>query len=178
MSGPRPTTAAGKGVISISITNTPNPGGSGDHDDTKVLRLSDIILIAAEAYYNAGDFTNANKYLNMVAMQRDPAFAGWADDSGTRRVLEDILIERRKELAFEGSRFWDLVRLGRSWIKIKNQSPATSVAVAPGNNALVFPVPVTELNCKPEYLAESGLLEQRRATKTNYKPTSIEHGPV
>src|SRR5882724_2519952 len=112
----------------------PNPGGSGDHDDTKVLRLSDIILIAAEAYYNAGDFTNANKYLNMVAQQRDPTFTGWADTGAP--VLDDILIERRKELAFEGSRLWDLVRLGRSWTKIKNQSPLTTVAVTPGHIAL------------------------------------------
>jgi hypothetical protein len=132
----------------------PNPGGSGDHDDTKVLRLSDIILIAAEAYYNASDFTNANLYLNMVAQKRDPSFAGWADTGAP--VLEDILIERRKELAFEGSRFWDLVRLGRSWTKTKNQSPATSVAVAPGNNALVFPVPVTELNANPNITQNPG----------------------
>jgi hypothetical protein len=121
-----------------------NPGGSGDKDDTKVLRLSDIILIAAEAYYNASDIPNANKYLNMVAKQRDPVFAGWAD-AGTQ-VLEDILIERRKELAFEGSRLWDLVRLGRSYTKIQQQSPAKSVAVAPGANVLVFPIPVAELN--------------------------------
>src|SRR5258708_2733609 len=132
----------------------PNPAGSGDKDDTKVLRLSDIILIAAEAYYNASDYTNANKYLNMVAQQRDPSFTGW-NDTGPQ-VLEDILIERRKELAFEGSRFWDLVRLGRSWTKIKNQSPLTTLSIAPGNNALVFPIPVAEINAKPNLIQNPG----------------------
>lgn len=125
----------------------PNPGGSGDHDDTKVLRLSDIILIAAEAYYNANDMTNANKYLNMVAKQRDPSFAGWAD-AGTQ-VLEDILVERRKELAFEGSRLWDLVRLGRSFTKWTSQIPLKTVAVTPANQELVWPIPVAELNANP-----------------------------
>ena len=125
----------------------PNPGGSGDHDDTKVLRLSDIILIAAEAYYNAGDITNANKYLNMVAKQRDPAFAGWADAGA--QVLEDILIERRKELAFEGSRLWDLVRLGRTYTRWSSQVPLKPMAIAPGNQFLVWPIPVAEINVNP-----------------------------
>ena len=125
----------------------PNPAGSGDHDDTKVLRLSDIILIAAEAYYNAGDFTNANKYLNMVAQQRDPVFTGWADTGP--QVLEDILVERRKELAFEGSRFWDLLRLGRTFTKWSSQVPLKTVTVAPGNQFLIWPIPVAEINANP-----------------------------
>jgi hypothetical protein len=125
----------------------PNPAGSGPHDGTKVIRLSDVILIAAEAYYNAGDITNANKYLNMVAQQRDPAFAGW-NDTGAQ-VLEDILIERRKELAFEGSRLWDLVRLGRTFTKWSSQVPLKTISVAPGNQFLVWPIPLTELNANP-----------------------------
>jgi len=132
----------------------PNPGSSSDKDDTKVLRLSDIILIAAEAYYNTADPVNANLYLNKVAKQRDPTFVGWADVGA--QVLEDILVERRKELAFEGSRFWDLVRLQRSWTKIKNLNPAASVAVAPGNIALVFPIPVGELNANPNMVQNPG----------------------
>ena len=125
-----------------------NAAGSGDKDDTKVLRLSDIILIAAEAYYNASDFTNANIYLNKVAQKRDPSFAGWADTGAP--VLEDILVERRKELAFEGSRFWDLVRLQRSWTKVGNQSPLVTIAVTPANQALILPIPVAERNANPK----------------------------
>ncbi|HWK06016.1 MAG TPA: RagB/SusD family nutrient uptake outer membrane protein [Puia sp.] len=131
-----------------------NAAGSGDKDDTKVLRLADIILIAAEAYYNAGDYTNANSYLNMVAQKRDLSFAGW-NDTGAQ-VLEDILIERRKELAFEGSRFWDLVRLQRSWTKIGNQSPMVTISVSPGNIGLIFPIPVTELNANPNIKQNPG----------------------
>ena len=131
-----------------------NANNNGAKDDTKIIRLADVILVAAEAYYNASDFTNANKYLNMVAKQRDTAFAGW-NDTG-EQVLEDILTERRKELAFEGSRFWDLVRLGRSFTKVGNQNPQTLVAVAPGNNALVFPIPVTEETANPNITQNPG----------------------
>ncbi|MDP4263915.1 MAG: RagB/SusD family nutrient uptake outer membrane protein [Bacteroidota bacterium] len=132
----------------------PNPGNAADKDDIKIIRLSDIILIAAEAYYNASDYTNANLYLNMVAQKRDPSFTGYTDTGAA--VLDDILTERRKELAFEGSRFWDLVRLQKSWTKIKNLNPLTSVAVAPGNNALLYPIPVGELNANPNISQNPG----------------------
>ena len=132
----------------------PNPANGNDKDDTKLLRLSDILLIAAEAYYNASDFINANIYLNKVAQQRDPSFAGYAN-TGTQ-VLEDILTERRKELAFEGSRFWDLVRLQRSWTKIKNQSPLTTIAVTPANTQLVFPIPQSERDANPNISQNPG----------------------
>jgi len=132
----------------------PNPANGVDKDDIKVIRLSDVILIAAEAYYNSSDIANANLYLNKVAQQRDPAFAGYAN-TGVQ-VLEDILTERRKELAFEGSRLWDLIRLQRSWTKTKNQNPLTTVSVTPSSTALLYPIPVTELNANPNMSQNSG----------------------
>jgi hypothetical protein len=72
--------------------------------------------------------------------------------------LEDILIERRKELAFEGSRLWDLVRLQRAYTKVQNVSnaiPSLTLAVTPANNTvapntqLIFPIPLTEINANP-----------------------------
>ena len=132
----------------------PNSSNNTDRDDTKILRLSDIILIAAEAYSNTGDDANALKYLNMVAQQRDPAFTGYA--SAGSRLLEDILTERRKELAFEGVRLWDLITLKRSWTKISNENPFKSIAVTPDNKELVFPIPVTELNANPAVTQNPG----------------------
>lgn len=122
----------------------PNASSTVDKDDIKILRLSDIILIAAEAYYNTGDIPNALVYLNRVAKQRDASYAGYTS-SGTQ-VLEDILTERRKELAYEGIRLWDLIRLGRSWTKVKNQNPLTTITISPGNPALIYPIPVAEIN--------------------------------
>ena len=132
----------------------PNPANGADKDDIKLVRLSDIILIAAEAYYNAGDFTNANLYANMVAQKRDPAFTGYVNTGAA--VLDDILNERRKELAFENSRLWDLLRLQKSWTKIKNQNPLTTVAAAPGSIFLLYPIPVSELNANPNIAQNPG----------------------
>ncbi|HEY4148634.1 MAG TPA: RagB/SusD family nutrient uptake outer membrane protein [Chitinophagaceae bacterium] len=137
-------TRSGQTGTAYTCLKYTNAANGTDKDDTKVLRLSDVMLIAAEAYYNTPDIANANLYLNKVAQQRDPSFAGWSDAGA--QVLEDILVERRKELAFEGNRFWDLVRLQRSFTKTTNQSPLVTVAVTPSNNALIFPIPLNELN--------------------------------
>jgi starch-binding outer membrane protein, SusD/RagB family len=132
----------------------PNPANGAEKDDSKIVRLSDIILIAAEAYYNASDYTNANLYLNMVLTKRDLSPVLYANTGA--QVLTDILNERRKELAFEGSRLWDLLRLQMSWTKTKNLNPLTTVAVAPGNTALLYPIPVTELNANPNMVQNPG----------------------
>ena len=132
----------------------PNPANGADKDDTKLLRLSDIILIAAEAYYNTADPTNANIYLNKVAKQRDPVFPGYAS-VGTQ-ILEDILTERRKELAFEGQRLFDLMRLQRSWTKVRNQNPLLTIAVTYNNPQLIFPIPQGERDANPNITQNAG----------------------
>ncbi len=67
---------------------------------TKGLRLSEVYLIAAEASYPT-DETAALGYLNDLVSQRDP---GFAYASIGQALLDDIISERRKELAFEGNR--------------------------------------------------------------------------
>ena len=131
-----------------------NPANGTDKDDTKLLRLSDIMLIAAESYYNTGDIVNANLYLNKVAKQRDPLFAGYANVGA--QVLEDILTERRKELAFEGQRLFDLLRLQRSWTKVRNQNPLLTIAVSPNNPQLIFPIPQGERDANPNMSQNAG----------------------
>ncbi len=131
-----------------------NAASATDKDDTKVVRLADVMLILAEAYYNTADPVNANLYLNKVATQRDPSFTGWTDAGA--QILEDILVERRKELAFEGSRLWDLVRLQRSWTKTSNQSPLVTIAVTPTNTQLILPIPTNEINANPNIVQNPG----------------------
>ena len=153
-----PGTKSGQSGVAYIVNKFPNAANLTDKDDTKVLRYADVLLIAAEAYYNASDYTNANLYLNMVAKQRNPKFAGWADTGA--QVLEDILLERRKELAFEGSRLWDLLRLKRAYTKTINQNPLNTLAITPTNitvapnTQLIFPIPQTETNVNPTIAAQ------------------------
>jgi len=71
-----------------------------------LLRISEVVLILAEAYARSNDDANARTQLNNVATRRDPNFTGYT--SSGIQLLEDIITERRKELAFEGERFHDL----------------------------------------------------------------------
>ncbi|MBP1617159.1 MAG: putative outer membrane protein, involved in nutrient binding [Bacteroidetes bacterium] len=77
--------------------------------DVAFMRLSELYLIAAEAYARAGDDTNAKKYFLAFVAQRDPSYV---DKGNTGDALaEEIMIHRRIELWGEGFRWFDLKRL-------------------------------------------------------------------
>ena len=71
---------------------------------TPLLRLSDVYLVCAEANLLGGDAAKALKYTNDV---RERAKV----DALTAVTFEDIWKERRLELAGEGDRWYDYVRL-------------------------------------------------------------------
>lgn len=116
----------------------------------KVVRLSEVYLIAAEASYQTGNIAQALTYLNQVASRRDAAFAGYA--SAGAQVLEDILTERRKELAFEGHRYWDLARYNRDVVRVNvngNYPGNVLLTIAKDNFRRILPIPQTELDANP-----------------------------
>ena len=111
---------------------------SGDRDDKKVLRMSEVYLIAAEAAYRLGNEVKALEYLNDLVEQRDPTLVYTSTGA---QLLEDIILERRKELAFEGDRLHTLDRLNRD-ITDRPDGPAV---VEFSNFMRVFPIPQAEL---------------------------------
>jgi starch-binding outer membrane protein, SusD/RagB family len=76
-------------------------------DDLPVIRFSDVLLMGAELHIDGGDVGKAQAYLDRV---RDRAF----EDAAHRITVTKnaILEERRLELAFEGHRYFDLLRQG------------------------------------------------------------------
>ena len=76
----------------------------------RIIRLSDVYLLYAEACANTGDNANALQYVNMVRERARGAGSIPADL--TSITLDDIYQERRIELCNEGHRWHDLVRLG------------------------------------------------------------------
>jgi hypothetical protein len=112
-----------------------------DKDEFKVIRLSEVYLIAAEAAYHTGDEALAISYLDEIAARRDPAFTGYTSTGGA--LLTDILLERRKELAFEGHRYWDLARYNQDVerINIAGNYPGVPLMIAATNNQRLLPIP-------------------------------------
>ena len=117
---------------------------AGDIDNTHVLRIAEMYLIRAEAdlLRGAGD---PLADINAVRNRADLADL----DAVT---LDDILAERKIELAFEGHRWFDLLRTGRA-LDFLNSVPRTNTPGAPAQltdaTRQVFPIPNDELNVNP-----------------------------
>jgi hypothetical protein len=130
------------------VDKFPN-AGNPDRDNIKVLRLSEVYLIAAEASLPTSE-TDALSYLNALMAQRDPSFAGYSSSGAA--LLDDIVTERRKELAFEGERFYDLNRLKRTIDRADNPGaiPATGFMSIPyPTDKRVAPIPQNETQANP-----------------------------
>jgi hypothetical protein len=112
--------------------------------------MSEVYLIAAEAAYQTGNESLARTYLNAVAKERDPAFAGYSSSGAA--LLADILLERRKELAFEGHRYWDLARYNMDVVRVNlagNYPGNVPLVIAANNFRRIFPIPQAELDANP-----------------------------
>jgi hypothetical protein len=127
------------------------PNVSGDRDDKKVLRLSEVYLIAAEAHQRLSNEVEALKHLNALVAQRDPALV-YA--SAGPALLEDILLERRKELAFEGDRFYDFNRLKRDIVRVGGNYKVKEIKF--GNNFRIGPIPQAERNANTNISQNGG----------------------
>ncbi len=120
----------------------------------KVMRLSEIYLIAAEAALHTGDATKAADCLNAIrcrAAKLAPATAATVND-------DMILDERSKELFGEGQRFFDMMRMNR---KIEYNDDFRGVPVSHRAKiidrtfgGIVLPIPQDEINANPNMASQ------------------------
>jgi hypothetical protein len=147
-----------RGGQNVYIVNKfPNSSNNNDKDDVKIMRYSELILILAESYARTNDDANARTRLNSVAQIRDPSFAGYASSGAT--LLEDIINERRKELAFEGNRYSDLMRLNRDVIRVNlnnNYPPSTPLTLPTTSHKRIWPMPQAEIDVNPNIVQNTG----------------------
>ena len=139
------------------VNKYPNTSNAADKDDVKVIRYAEVLLTLAEAYYKTSDETNAKVYLNLLAKQRDPSFAGYSSTGA--QLLSDIILERRKELAFEGMRYLDLLRLNQDVVRVNvnnNYVGITPLTLATTNFRRIFPIPQNELDVNTNITQNTG----------------------
>jgi len=115
----------------------------------RAIRYADVLLMAAEAEAQSGG-ADAENYLNLV---RARAFGDNSQDytASEGPILEAIYTERRKELAGEGHRFFDLVRTKKA---------AAAIDGFTENKNELFPIPLIEL--------ELALAEERWGQNPGY----------
>ena len=110
-------------------------------DNIRVIRYAEVILNYAEALVKTQD-PMALEYLNMIPEARMAS-------KYTEATLENVLLERRKELAMEGHRKWDLLRNGYGVDRVDDDE-ANNMNVPFGDGRHAFPIPFTELNANPD----------------------------
>lgn len=106
-------TSAYTGVLYNHIVKyAGRPGSPAGVVDGKALRTAEVLLNRMEAEYRSGAIPAALSDLVLLKTNRYTGYDATTDNllTGTA-LLNEILKQRRLELAFEGDRFWDLKRL-------------------------------------------------------------------
>jgi tetratricopeptide (TPR) repeat protein len=98
-----------------------------------LFRLSEMYLTRAECNYRLGTITGTDPLADYNAIHTRAGLS-----SATSVTLEDILLERRLELSFEGFRIHDVRRLHENVANYTYNDPK-----------LVFPIPARELEANP-----------------------------
>jgi hypothetical protein len=140
----------------VKVVNKYPNATQPDKDEFKILRMSEMYLTAAEAAYQQNNAPTAREYLNALAEQRDPNFIPYTSTGTT--LLNDILNERRKELAFEGQRYWDLARYNRDVVRVNlaNNYTGAPLTIPATSSRRIFPIPQAERDANPNIQQNPG----------------------
>lgn len=118
-------------------------------NDWIILRYADVLLMHAEATM-AGGAETANS-VSIAAFKEVRERAGLTFD-GSSITKQELLDERRVELAFENQRWFDLIRFGVAQEVLSEFSAANNYSFSATD--LLLPIPQTEIGLS------NGMLEQ------------------
>ncbi|WP_405575774.1 RagB/SusD family nutrient uptake outer membrane protein [Winogradskyella sp. Asnod2-B02-A] len=135
---------------SLGITSTVTDRTKAGNDWI-VLRYADVLLMHVEAIMAGGNSTSAQSALDSFEEIRLRAGL-LGDDDGTI-TKQELLDERRVELAFENQRFFDLVRFGEAQSVLSAFSTATGGSFTATD--LLLPIPQREINLSNGVLTQN-----------------------
>ena len=131
----------GYNVRKFLVTKSISPEYNTNPQNFVVYRYADVLLMKAEALNEQGQTAQAADVLNIVRQR-----AGLANVANLTQeaMREKIIHERRIELAFEGHRWFDMIRVqggdyAVSYLHSIGKTQAT-------RERLLFPIPQTEMD--------------------------------
>ncbi|WP_147676600.1 RagB/SusD family nutrient uptake outer membrane protein [Algibacter pacificus] len=146
-----------EGRFCTKYSDFPANTASGSDDNWPVIRYADVLLMYAEALNEIGYQANgeAFKYLNLIRNR-----AGLLDKTSNNSNPELLISnqeefrlaleqERRVELAFEGHRWFDLVRTKRAIEVMSSQNGGIS------NYQLLYPIPQSQIDVNPDKIKQN-----------------------
>ncbi len=136
------------------------PGSEGQPlmNDLKIFRASEMLLIRAEAYVDAGSLNGAtNSAAALLKQLRDARFGTdtpLASFASQQEAFGAIMDERYIELSYEGHRYKDLKRLGvRAGREVSKDAIDCAFngacTLSPTDFRFTFPIPIVEFNANP-----------------------------
>lgn len=138
------------------------PGQPAGVLDAKVIRTAEVLLNRMEAYYRSG---NTGAALADLVLLKSNRYTGYvAEGLAGQVLLDEILKQRRLELAFEGDRFWDLKRRNAPVIRDATKgdkadgtgTPYVFTTLAAGDYRFQLPFPQSELNFNTNLIQNPG----------------------
>ncbi len=121
-------------------------------DNIPVIRLSEVYLNRAEARARQGQAAAAQADLNLIR-QRGLASAPAVTATG-QALIDEILVERRIELGFEGHRIHDLMRNKMDIVRVDVTGDVANMAYP--CNFCVLPIPQPETDTNPNITQNAG----------------------
>lgn len=138
----------GDATLGIPATSS-NPSLAGN--DWIVIRYADVLLMHVEAIINLGSGISTTDPAALASFQAVRDRAGLTDAVASVSK-EELLVERRVELAFENHRFFDLVRFGVATEVLSAFASANGYSFSATD--LLLPLPQREIGLS------NGLLSQ------------------
>ncbi|MBE0651301.1 MAG: RagB/SusD family nutrient uptake outer membrane protein [Bacteroidales bacterium] len=120
-------------------------------EDFPVLRYADVLLMDAEALNELGQTTASEQPLNEVRARAGlPAIHGLSQSDMKAKILH----ERRMELAFEGQRWFDLIRVDNGQYGINFLHSIGKLNMS--TKYLVMPIPQVDIDANPNLAQNPG----------------------
>ena len=143
-----------KNVTSVGDVGSNNGTSAHVDIDFPMFRLADVYLMLAESAYRNGDQGTALNYVNML---RERAY-GNSNNNMSSINLDDILDERSRELAWEGSRRTDLIRFGKftSGDYVWPFKGGDVSGVGTSSHLELYPIPTSDLILNPNLTQNPG----------------------
>lgn len=129
-----------------------------------VMRLAEIYLMHAEALAMKGLLPDAAEYVNKVRRRAKLSDLSASATASSETMLDAILKERRLELAFEGFRWFDLVRTDKikevhDGVNVPGSAsydPYFSTRYPLTEESILLPIPTTAIDTNPSLTQNPG----------------------
>ena len=143
-----------KNVTSVGDVGSNNGTSAHVDIDFPMFRLADVYLMLAESAYRNGDQGTALNYINIL---RERAY-GNSNNNMSSINLDDILDERSRELAWEGSRRTDLIRFGKftSGDYVWPFKGGDVSGIGTSSHLDLYPIPTSDLILNPNLTQNPG----------------------